>query len=207
MIPGFAVVAVLAAVTAGPDYLAWRPLLAQELAERDVRDPEDLYKFLHQGVMGPGHAGADSAHLRVWLDREWDEMPAAADTAAAAVPRPPLLTPLRPDGRLVRVDLMRLRDLAGDDAAAARGLLAAAQTRTAAVWSGDTAIFAGLWRAAAADTALWAGRLDPDSLAVLTRETAAAGWPAVHHGDAYRERWQPHYRVVDPALLPPEWLP
>jgi hypothetical protein len=205
MILGVAIVAILAGVAAGPDYLAWRPLLAQELAVHDVRDPHDLYKFLHQGVMGPGHAGADSAHLRVWLDREWAEMPADGDDVVA--PRPPLLTPLRPDDRLVRVDLVRLRDLAGDDAAAARGLLAAAQAHTAAAWSGEVTILAGLWHAMVADTALWAGRLDPDSLAVLTRETAAAGWPAVHHGDAYRERWQPHYRVVDPALLPPEWSP
>ncbi len=188
-----------AAVAGGPDYAAWRPLLVHELAAHEVRDPHDLYKFLHQGVMGPGHAGADSTHLRLWLDREWAALP--ADGGAA--PRPPLLVPLRPDGRLVRVDLARARDLSGD----VRGLLAGAQARTAATWIGDPQTFATLWRAAVADTALWAGRLDPDSLAVLTSDAAAAGWPAVHHSDAYRGRWQPHYRVVDADLLPPEWSP
>jgi len=186
-------------VAGGADYDAWRPLLARELATHDVQDPHDLYKFLHQGVMGPGHAGADSTHLRGWLDREWAELPAHA----GAAPRPPLLVSLRPDGRLVRVDLVRARDLAGD----VRDLLAGAQARTAAVWNGDPLVFAALWRATVADTALWAGRLDPDSLAALTARTAAAGWPAVHHGDRYRERWKPHYRVVDAALLPREWSP
>ena len=121
----------------------------------------------------------------------------------APPPRPPLLVPLRPDGRLVRVDLVRAREMAGD----VRGLLAAAQARTAVTWPGDPPLLAALWGEVVADTALWAGRLDPDSLAVLTRTAAAAGWPAVHHGDAYRERWRPHYRVVDPALLPPGWSP
>jgi hypothetical protein len=191
----------LAAMAAadGPDYAAWRPLLAQELAAHPAYDPCDLYKFLHQGVMGPGHAGADSAHLRVWLDREWAELPADD----SGLPRPPLLVPLRPDGRLVRVDLVRARAIAGD----VRGLFAGAQARTAAAWAGDPLVFAALWRTVVADTALWVGRLDPDSLAALTRDAAAAGWPAVHHGDAYRERWQPHYRVVDPALLPAAWSP
>jgi hypothetical protein len=197
MIAWFALCAVVLAGSA--DYAAWRPLLARELAEHPVLDARDLYKFVYQGVMGPGHAGADSAHVRLWLDREWAELP--QDDPAAA--RPPLLVPLRPDRRLVRVDLVRARDLAGD----VRGLLAAAQARTAAAWQGDPQVFAALWTAVVADTALWAGRLDPDSLSVMTRDAAAAGWPAVHHGDAYRDRWQPHYRVVDPALLPADWSP
>ncbi len=198
MILGVALLALMAA-TAAPDYAAWRPLLAREMAAHEVRDPHDLYKFLHQGVMGPGHAGVDSTHLRVWLDREWADLPAGGD----AVARPPLLVPLRPDGRLVRVDLVRARDLAGDP----RGLLAGAQARTAAAWQGDVPLFAALWQAAVADTALWCGRLDPDSLAAFTDRAAAAGWPAVHHGERYRERWQPHYRVVATELLPPGWGP
>jgi hypothetical protein len=197
MLLGLVVAAVVA--VAPVDYAAWRPLLADELVTHAVSDPRDLYKFLYQGVMGPGHAGADSAHLRLWLDREWVELP--PDDPAA--PRPPLLVPLRPDGRLVRVDLTRARELAGD----VRGLLAGAQARTAAAWLGELRTFVGLWGAVVADTALWAGRLDPDSLAAVTRDAAAAGWPAVHHGEAYRERWSPHYRVVDPAWLPPEWTP
>lgn len=193
--------ALLAAPSAAPSpYDAWRPLLARELAVQDLRDARDLYKFVYQGTMGPQHAGADSASLRPWLDREWAALPAEAVTTT---PRPPLLAPLRPDGALVRVDLVRARGLADDP----RGVLAAAQARTAAAWGADTTALVDLWTQVVADTALWAGRLDPDSLAAFTRATADAGWPAVHHSAAYAARWQPHYRVVAPSFLPPGWAP
>jgi hypothetical protein len=188
-------------VTVAEEYQAWRPLLAAELvAHAGAVQAADLYKFLHQGVMGPAHAILDTARARTWLAREWHE--------AAGQPgddRPPLLLPLRPDGRLVRVDLVRLAALAaGDHEAAAREALLQAFAGTAATWSGSSATLAQLWSAALADTALWRGHLTADDLRAV--EAAVAGqWPAVRHSEAYRERWRPHYRVVDRALLPPSW--
>lgn len=180
-------------------YAAWRPLLAAELARGSVDSPRDLYKFLHQGVLGPAHAVPDAAHARGWLDREWAEL----DELAAAG-RPPLLLPLRPDGRLARLDLVRLRDLARGDESTALDTVAAAFASTGQRWPRDPELLAGLWTAAVADSALWRGRIAPAELASFTRELEGA-WPAVHHSDAYRRRNAPHYRVVDPRLLPAAW--
>lgn len=193
-------------------YGEWRPLLGRQLAERRLDDPVDLYKFLFQGVMGPRHAGLTEAAALAWLEREWAELPAAGtDTAAATEP---LAEPLRPDGRLVRLNLLPLRELVtaglppADRAAAetgARRALARAFAATAREHRPRPRLLACLWTAAVADTSLWRGRLPADSLAALGHRLAAAGWPAVHHGERYVERWRPHYRVVDPRRLPAAW--
>lgn len=185
----------------GEDYPSWRPLLVAELAAHagDI-EAADLYKFLHQGVMGPAHAVLDTARARAWLEREWREA-----VRQPAGDRPPLLASLRPDGRLVRVDLVRLAArAAGGTESAARDTLLQAFVRTAADWAGSQAVLSQLWSAALADTVLWQDHLSGDDL--LAVDAAVTGqWPAVRHSEAYRERWRPHYRVVDRALVPVSW--
>jgi hypothetical protein len=197
------VLAPLAAARGAEAYARWRPLLADELARAAVDRPQDLYKFLFQGVMGPAHAVPDAAHARGWLEGEWREL-----EAAPVAPRPPLLRPLRPDGRLVRLDLVRLRALVSDDAgaaeAAALDTVAAAFAGTAGRWARDPALLADLWAALRADTTLWRPYFSATELAAFELERGP-GWPAVHHSASYRRRHAPHYRVVDPALLPAGW--
>ena len=181
------------------DYARWRPLLAAELARAAVDRPDDLYKFLYQGVMGPAHAVPNAAHALDWLQGEW-----AATRSLPPQPRPLLLSPLRPDGRLVRLDLVRLRELVAGAEPAALDLLAAAFARTAQTWSRDPELLARLWSAVKADTALWNDHFAAIDLQHLGRELGDA-WPAVHHSESYRMRLDPHYRVVDPTFLPPAW--
>jgi len=191
---------------AAADYAAWRPLLAAEL-ERSAGavQAEDLYKFLHQGVLGPAHAVVDTAPVRAWLQREW-----AQTVSLPAAGRPPLLLPLRPDGDLVRVDLVRLQELARDHdlgaaaTAALQDTLLEAFAATAAAWPRRPEALANLWQAVLTDTTLWHEHLTGDALLALTRDVAE-DWPAVHHSQIYRERWRPHYRVVDRGRLPGAW--
>jgi hypothetical protein len=202
MVPGL----VLAVVVAGcggretDPYQQWRPLLAAEIAARGIDRPDDLYKFLHQGVMGPAHAAPDREHALDWLRREWRDA-----RGAAVAGRPPLLAPLRPDGRLVRLDLVRLGAAAGH-APAVLDTVADVFVATGARWAGDPELLARLWTAVKADTALWRGHVAAIDLAHFDRELAG-GWPAVHHSERYRSRHAPHYRVVDPTLLPEGWRP
>jgi len=181
------------------DYAHWRPLLVAELTGAAGDRPDDLYKFLHQGVMGPAHAVPDADHALGWLQGEWSET-----RSLAPQHRPPLLLPLRPDGRLVRLDLVRLRQLVGGAETAALDTLAAAFARTAQTWSRQPAQLAALWSAVQADTALWCDHFAAIDLDYLDRELGDS-WPAVHHSESYRNRLAPHYRVVDPTLLPATW--
>ncbi len=198
-------------------YAAWRPLLAAELQRADARlQPQDVYKFLHQGVLGPAHAVTDTAAVRARLLREWQ---LSADLEAAG--RPPLLLPLRPDGRLVRIDLVRLRqfvasrsaaaDLAPPERAdtapahaAALDTLALAVVATAAAWPLATEQLAALWSAVRRDAQLWSEHFDAAALQAFHAEVQGR-WPVVHHGEAYRRQRQPHYRVVAVEFLPAAW--
>ncbi len=190
-------------------YAAWRPLLARAVRAGQGDDPSDLYKLIHQGVMGPAHAVPSASSALAWLDDEWRAMAATADPPAVAWP---LIEPIRPDSLLVRVHLRPLAVLTttgpdGDEARrAAWSALAEAFVRTAAVWHGDAGRLRDLWSRALADRALWPAAADSSLRAAFTAEVAAAGWPAVHHGATFARTWAPHYRVVACAELPAAWL-
>jgi hypothetical protein len=192
-------------------YAAYRPLLAHELEARQVDDPADLYKFLYQAVMGPAHTGLTEEGARAWLDEEWEEM---AREPTPPSDRWPLWESLRPDGQLGRLHLRPLRRLLAEEMpagqrpaveAAARERLAGAFARTAEQWRPQPRVLRGLWARIAADESLWSSRFSPAQLARLSSQLDAAGWPAVHHAESYRERWRPHYRVVAEVLLPAAW--
>jgi len=200
-----------AGLAAGDDslYAAWRPLLARAVRAGQGDAPADLYKLLHQGVMGPAHAVPSLSAALAWLDDEWRTMAATADPPVAAWP---LIEPIRPDSLLVRVHLRPLAVLAAaePDGEAARraawSALAEAFVRTAAVWHGDSVRLRGLWARALADRALWPAAADSSLRAAFTAEVAAAGWPAVHHGAVFARTRAPHYRVVARAELPAAWM-
>lgn len=190
-------------------YAAWRPLLVAALDAGGGEDPRDLYKLVHQGTMGPAHAVPADGSAAAWLAGEWAEM--AAEPPATW----PLLEPLRPDSQLVRVHLAPLAALVTRDApaaahaqllAAAWERLAVAFARTARDWRREPGELRAVWERAAADTALWTGRTGAPAVAAFTAEAARAGWPAVHHGEAFVRARRPHYRVAARALLPPAWL-
>jgi hypothetical protein len=197
-------------------YVKFRPLLEHELATREVTCPDDLYKFLFQGVMGPAHATINLEAAQSWLDAEWQELPPPPDTSAVATRSMPLplLEPLRPDFQLVRLNLLPLRELvvAGVPAAGQEGVcsvarerLAVAFSRTAARWQAERGVLRGLWTLVTADEPLWSPYFAQSALEAFNTEVARKGWPAVHHSEAYRSRWAPHYRVVALDLLPPKW--
>lgn len=207
-------------------YARWRPLLQREAAGPGAA-AEDVYKLLFQGLLGPAHAGIDSAGALAWLREEWAQArreaaalapaatpaatPAAAPAAASATA---LLEPVRPDSLLVRVHLgplveTALRGVPADAESsvttAALAQLAGAFARTAAVWRGAPDLLPALWARAAADTALWGGAGGAARAAELGAAMAAAGWPARHHSEEYAARRAPHYRVVARDLVPPSW--
>jgi len=193
-------------------YAGIRPLLQQELTTREISEPADLYKFLFQSVMGPAHAGIDPDHAQAWLQNEWEEMSAAEPEIS---PRIPLLEPLRPDNKLVRLHLRPLVNLVTAEVpvterdqviSLAWERLASVFSRTAESWPTELGLLRGLWERVVIDHDLWREHFSSVALNRFTQEVSDAQWPAVHHSDTYRERWQPHYRVVSPFLLPPAWL-
>jgi hypothetical protein len=168
----------------GCDVGAWRAAYESYRASHPVATVQDLYKLVHQGVMGSEHAVRDTAPVRAWMEREVAEVRAGTRRGGgwgAEVERLP------PDGRFVRVHLRPYVARGGDPMR-----LLAAFVATANTARGDTAAFACAERALAGVIGFGA------YLAARRR----AGFPAVHHSAEYEGAYGPAYRVVERARVP-----
>jgi hypothetical protein len=152
---------------------------------------DDLYKLIHQAAMGSKHALTDESVARESLLQELAHLDRGPDE--------PLVDPISPDGRVVRVHLrpfsmLRLRQESL--------LLAFIRTPKEVPPSVDS--FGGY--AAAAAQLAQEGRLafTDSRLAAYLSEMQASGFPAVHHSQGYARLYRPAYRVVAWDLLPEE---
>ena len=168
---------------------AWAGHLIEHLARYPLAEAQDVYKFTHQSVFGPAHAIPSKEGARRYLDEE-----------AAALPPGPADEPpadvLGDDPPLVRLNL-RPWVAAGGDA----GALVDAFAATAGEVKGEPQEMARRLETAITVLRRLGRAGDADALAALTSEQAAAGFPALHHSDAYRAAYAPAYRVVSPELL------
>lgn len=169
-----------------------RRVLELHLARYPKMQVEDLYKLLHQAAMGSEHAISSREAARQWLDREIE----ALEESTTGLGAEPLIEPISPGGRLIRVHLRPcLRD--GWD----MDQLLDAFVQTAEQYSGDAATLDKYCQSAvdlARDGAL---PFSPSELEARFAELKQQGYPAVHHSETYREAYRPAYRVVLRELL------
>lgn len=149
---------------------------------------DDLYKFLHQAVYGPGHAIPNRKTTAAWLEREIDGLGLPLEgemTCEALGGEPPL----------VRVNLRPFVARGADADQLLESFVASANLARGSSRRMEVVL------ALAASYVQCAGRgeLAPE-LKTLTAELAEQGYPAIHHSEAYVEAYRPAYRVVDEAL-------
>jgi hypothetical protein len=186
--------------------LAAMPAIAAE-AEQDVEDvgnimvafgdhldnhplagAEDLYKFLHQAVYGPGHAIPNREAAAQWLEREIGDLGPPLDHEEPC-------ESLGGEPPLVRVNLRPFVANGGDP-----DLLLDAFVASANVERGNSKrMKVVLSLAASYVQCAGRGELAPE-LKALSAELAKKDYPAIHHSEAYAETYQPAYRVVDESL-------
>ena len=157
------------------------------LKEQRARYPEmqlpDCYKLLFQACLGSEHAVGDPGAAKQWLERELATM--------GPGPVEPVIDPITPDGRIVRVHLRAFVLRKGD---ATR--LVQAFGQTANTHRGSRESLAAAWELVIKLAA--AGELPFSAAAAQNygREMAKAGYPAVRHSDKFRELYRPAYRVL-----------
>lgn len=187
VVAGIVMAAVLGAAadpTPVPVPRAQSTALADELRLHPDAAAADVYKFLHQGVFGPGHAVDDRQSVARTLDQE------IAGLAPAAVENP-LCQPLGGPTPMARIHLrpflsadedpQALLDVFVASAAVAAG--SAADMEAALSTAVATLVKDGQWGLA--------GELE-----TLGSGLAAGGYPAVSHSERYRNAFKPAYRVV-----------
>ncbi len=171
------------------DVPAWERAFAAYRREYPKAEALDLYKFAHQGVLGSEHAVYDTAGVSAWMTREVAGLPSRIEPSPH---RAPLVEPLPPDGRFVRVHLRPYLAQQGDVSTLVRAFIATANDPR-----GDTTQFA------CAEQALLKGAtLDVRSVLALFREQRRKGFAAVHHSAAFEAAYAPAYRVVIRSRIP-----
>jgi hypothetical protein len=171
------------------------PLLLFALAQwrkEPAIEIEDAYKWLYHATLGGEHAVSDDDGPRAWLDREWPILgkPRRAE---------PLVTKLRPDGKVIRINLRRYRANGGD-----REMLLAIFVTSASQFHASRQSFRVEWDALGRELRTRRhGKLTFPAWERLDAGTRPRGFPAIDHSAGYERACQPAYRVVLGSL----WIP
>ena len=151
---------------------AFSALARQHLTRYPAMQPQDLAKLAYQAAWGPAHLADARDAVLAALRREWAALPPKTD-----VPAPEAV-----GGGLSRLHL----DPRWDECALP--LVTDLLLRTAAAHGGTEQDFARRLDAVAS--------LPVEGMAAWLADYRAAGCPAVHHSEAYRAAYQPHYRLL-----------
>jgi hypothetical protein len=154
------------------------------LDDHPLAGAEDLYKFLHQAVFGPGHAIQDRGAAEAWMLREIGGLgpPLDGESPCEALGGEP---------PLVRVNLRPFVADGGDPDQLLDAFIASADL----VHGTPQRMEVVLALAASYVQCAGRGELAPE-LRSLSADLAARGYPAIHHSEAYAEAYRPAYRVV-----------
>lgn len=158
-------------------------LLGRHFARYPRMQLDDVYKLLHQAALGGGHAVDDEAAAFQRLDAEI--------AALGDGPEEPAQDVISPDGRLARIHLRRFLASGGDPAELHRAFVASARGYPAA--PDKLAKFCGCLGDLAGAGGIPFAQQD---VVRYFSEIASAGYPVVHHSQAFREAYKPAYRVV-----------
>lgn len=150
---------------------------------------EDAYKWLFHACLGGEHAITDEPGVRAWLDEEWE-------TLVGPLPGEKMLTVLRPDGAVVRLNLRPFKAAGGS-----KGSLHEVFINGAREFASEKTIFVGCWHV------LGEWLRESESKLITHNEwkrldslARANDYPAIHHSSDYEQAVKPAYRVLTGAL-------
>ena len=172
-----------------------RRALTKQLETYPASTVQDVYKTFYQDRFGSEHMIRDTAAVRRYLSYELEV--AASDS----IPNP-YYEPTGAEGRFVRVFLRGVNEgLITEEELLDAFLKSAKPTaQPEQTWAEQWAqILSSLDK-----TEL--EQLDPDSV-LPELQTAAETERAVHHSDAYRQAYHPHYRIVEKTIFEQELRP
>ena len=165
------------------------PVVHKHLQRHPDMQVEDIYKLVYQAAMGNDHSVTDTAAARFNLLMEFDEV--LADSSE------PLVEPLSPDGRIVRINLRPYKAGQGDV-----NLLYFAMIRSSHFLRPSSERLDTWLDEIVEESEYGTIPVDKGTLKTYFAQKRADGFPAVEHSETYETLYAPSYRVVMSELVP-----
>lgn len=157
--------------------------IRRQIVARPLLGIEDAYKLIYQGVFGGEHLLANPAHARQLLYQEFEAIiPADID---------PLIETISPTGAIIRLNLRPYKFRQGQPAWLFQAMQQSAQSAT-----GSKAEFLKLWTIFKEAVYRQELPFDHQLLLLFDKKLQSENYPARHHSAAYRQAYQPAYRVL-----------
>ena len=170
------------------DKLEIRQIITNQVWRYRLIEIPDLYKLFYQATMGSEHAISSEDKARVWLEREVNDLPPGPDE--------PMIDPISPDGKIVRVNLRPFvfanRDIT---------TLLDAFVKTANVFRGKKEILSSYWAILEGMATKGELAFELEELKSFIEEMDRKGFPAIHHSSTYKEAYKPAYRIIVKEFL------
>ncbi len=162
-------------------------LVVHVLEVHPASGPQDVYKLAHQAIMGPGHLLVDEDVTRMTLTRE-----------ASALEMEPLewespIEIIHPGSEMARVHLRPYLRSGGSVQRLVKAMFKTQQIIAEPPAQSLAQLLGGMRQVLAASAS---EVFDLEAFDALLKEQVGKGFEAVHHSEAYREAYDPHYRVV-----------
>jgi hypothetical protein len=185
LLPCIAILACCAFTVAAAE--TWPELLREHRARYPRAAPQDLYALVYQGVMGSGTVIVDPAAMQRRLLRQIEE--------AQPDPSGPLIEPVDPEGRLVRIHLGAFKARGASPEQLAHAVALTSQRTQPDPQALDRVMTSlrNLDLGTQSATTEWRRFLD------LMK---TQGYPPLQHSDAYRSSYAPAYELLLAELLP-----
>ena len=166
---------------------AIREAIERQMATYPESTLQDVYKSFYQDRFGPGHMISDTASARSYLMRELLEMSDASRV---------YYEPTGSEGRFVRVYLSAVSD----------SLITAEQLLNASIQSANAVQepqtdWATEWEGIVGVIRKYDLKVNDFEALQPVLSEAAQNHQSVHHSQAYREAYHPHYRIVEREVL------
>ncbi len=144
---------------------------------------EDIYKYVHQATLGPGHLQLNREQAAQYLLREWNALPSVDNGDH-------IFEPLGETYQ--RINLQAYKASGGKVMDVLDAFMASMNAEA------DTTLLDSTWTRT---TRLLetTGLVPADSLASFTERVRASDWPLYHHSEQYANAYKPHYRVITMA--------
>jgi hypothetical protein len=162
----------------------WLILIEKHITQRPLMKPSDVYKLLYQGILGPEHLIASESAFAKRLQAEFETLPDDLEE--------PLFENLHPHKTLLRINLKPYKTAAYDFAQLLDACLQTARRK----W-GTPEELRSLWESLCNSYNQHKFAVfSTNEMDEFTAWLASHDYPAVHHSTAYRQAYQPAYRLV-----------